>query len=247
MNKRAILQLDLQGNIIQEHESTKMAARSVQGEGAAISHAAIKNKPYKGFLWKYAEPLPPRRSKIEILEEWNINLIQDLEERINELPRYYITSKIHQIQYNNDTINEILMQEQEQPIEKKTGHGRPSIPIKQFNEHGQYIKTFASIKEASIETNETPDKIRSVINGKTQLTPRGWHYKKVETKTKQKETKEKEETIDENFFYMPKDKENRKKMLKNYIESRLGTYMMHLTKHQQILERKFLQTIIKSL
>lgn len=245
MNKRPIMQYTLQGELIQEHESTKAAARSLGCEGTSISHAAIKNKPYKGYLWKYKEPLPPRRSKIEILEEWNIALIEDLENRIDELPRYYITSKVRQIILNNNTINE-LMQE-EQPIEKKHGHGRPSIPIKQFNEHGQYIKTFASIKEASIETNETPDKIRAVINGKTQLTPRGWHYKKVETKTKQKDTEEKEETIDENFFYMPKDKENRKKMLKNYIESRLGTYMMHLTKHQQILERKFLQTIIKSL
>lgn len=247
MNKCKINQLTLEGELIQEHESTKAAARSVQGEGAAISHAAIKNKSYKGFLWQYAEPKPIRRSKIEILTEWNLQLIEDLEERIDELEDFYVTSKIKQIIYNNDTINELLMQEE--PQRKGNRNGRPPIRVNQYNKDGQLLKTFNSIKEASEETKDPVDKIRATLNGKLSLTPHGFYYTKVDAKTKQKETKDDEDdkTIDENFFYIPKDKENRKKMLKNYIESRLGTYMMRLTKHQQILERKFLQTIIKSL
>ena len=247
MNKRLIDQYTLEGEYVQTFESSKAAARSVQGEGSSICQACMKNKPFRGYLWKYKIPLPPRRDKKEVLEELNLALLQDLEERIDKLPRYIVELKIKQIILNNDTINELM---QEEPQRKGNRNGRPPIRVNQYNKDGQLLKTFNSIKEASEETKDPVDKIRATLNGKLGLTPHGFYYTKVDAKTKQKETKDDEddkETIDENFFYIPRDKENRKKMLKNYIESRLGTYMMHLTKHQQILERKFLQTIIKSL
>lgn len=249
MNKCKINQLTLEGELIQEHESTKVAARSVQGEGAAISHAAMKNKPYKGFLWQYAEPKPIRRPKIEVLEEMNLQLIEDLENRIDELEDYYITSKIRQIQYNNDTINEILMQEQ--PIEKKKGHGRPPISIDMYNKDNQFIKRFESIKQASEETKDPVDKIRATLNGKLSLTPHGYYFKKVD-ETNKKDKRDKNENDDETAaeyldFYIPRNREDKKKLLYNYVTTRLENYYFQLTKKEAIMHKQFLTKLIKSL
>ena len=248
MNKRAILQLTLEGNLIREFESSKEAARYLGCEGSSICQSCKKEKPFRGFLWKYKTALPPRRSKIEILEEWNINLLQDLEDRIDELEDYYITSKIHQIIFNNDCINELLMQEEEQP--KKKGHGRPPTQVDMFNKDGQFIKRFESIKQASEETKDPQDKIRGTLNGKLNLTPHGFYYTKVETDKKDKRDKnesEDETAADDLGFYIPRSKEDRKKMLFNYVSTRLENFYYQLPKKHQIQHKQFLARLIKSL
>ena len=242
---------DLEGNLIREFESSKEGARFLNCEGSSLCQSAIKNKQFRGYYFKYKIPLPPRRDKIEILEEWNIQLIQDLEERINELEDYYITSKIHQVMLNNNTINE-LKQSMDEPIEKKKGHGRPPIRVSQYNKDGQLLKTFNSIKEASEETKDPVDKIRQTLNGKLSLTPHNFYYQKVD-ETKTKTTRDKNENDDETAaeyldFYIPRDKESRKKLLYNYVMTRWDDYfMMRLTKKQQLQHKTFITKLIKSL
>ena len=247
MNKRVILQLSLEGELIREHESTKAAARCLGCEGTSISQACKKEKPFRGYYFKYKTPLPPRRSKIEILEEWNINLLQDLEERIDELPRYYITSKIHQIILNNDTINQM---EQEEPQRKGNRNGRPPIQVDMYNRDNQFLKRFESIKQASIETGEKVEIIRATLNGKLAYTPHDHYFKKVDTKTKR--TRDKNENDDETAadyldFYIPRGREDRKKLLYNYITTRLENFYYQLPKKQQIQHKQFLTKLIKSL
>lgn len=53
--RKAVEQINSQGESIRRFKSLKEAAESVGGYKTNISRACKENKPYKGWMWRYAE------------------------------------------------------------------------------------------------------------------------------------------------------------------------------------------------
>lgn len=125
---------------------------------------------------------------------------------------------------------------------------------------GEFVKHFDMLAQASDYTNESVPLIRRSLE-LNKPTKRGYLYsdnKLTQVKIKEiykdfkpsnieQNTEESHTKQDDDGFYLPKTKEARKQLLKQYIATKLQDHFIKLPINRARMERRFMRNLIDSL